>query len=57
MEGLFSSSKKIYKKFISKKVVKRSKKGIRVRGLFKKIPPVFALNTLIQVRRIIALQK
>ena len=41
MEGFFSSSKKIYKKFISKKVVKRSKKGIRVRGLFKKIRPRF----------------
>jgi len=34
MEGHFSFQEKIYKKFISKKVVKRSKKGIRVRGPF-----------------------
>jgi len=32
MEGHFSFQEKIYKKFISKKVVKRSKKGIWVRG-------------------------
>jgi len=57
MEGLFSSSKKIYKKFKSKKVVKRSKKGTRVRGIFKKLSPIFAVNTPIQVRRIFALQK